>query len=66
MPRNCGRRRDIAARRSRRAPLREGDLGIGSDQSITAEMDRAKYPARVIEKVIGGNFDRLFREVWAG
>jgi len=28
-------------------------------------MGRAKYPARVIEKVIGGNFDRLFREVWA-
>ena len=33
---------------------------------IAAEMDRAKYPARVIEKVIGGNFDRLFREVWTG
>ncbi|MBL8647828.1 MAG: membrane dipeptidase, partial [Sphingosinicella sp.] len=31
---------------------------------IAAELDRAKYPARVIEKVIGGNFDRLFREVW--
>lgn len=33
---------------------------------IAAEMDRGKYPARVIEKVIGGNFDRLFREVWVG
>jgi len=33
---------------------------------IAAELDRAKYPARVIEKVIGGNFDRLFREVWKG
>ncbi len=32
---------------------------------IAAELDRAKYPARVIEKVIGGNFDRLFRETWA-
>ncbi|QTH23276.1 membrane dipeptidase [Rhizorhabdus wittichii] len=31
---------------------------------IAAEMDRAKYPPRVIEKVLGGNFDRLFREVW--
>lgn len=31
---------------------------------IAAELDRAKYPPRVIEKVIGGNFDRLFREVW--
>lgn len=31
---------------------------------IAAELDRAKYPPRLIEKVIGGNFDRLFREVW--
>ncbi|MBW7946692.1 MAG: membrane dipeptidase [Sphingomonadaceae bacterium] len=33
---------------------------------IAAELARAKYPPRVIEKVIGANFDRLFREVWAG
>lgn len=33
---------------------------------IAAELARAKYPARVIEKVIGANFDRLFREVWPG
>ncbi|BBE34427.1 hypothetical protein SmB9_20850 [Sphingosinicella microcystinivorans] len=66
MPRNCGRRRGIAGRRSRGAPLRKGYIGIDSDQSIAAEMDHAKYPARIIEKVIGGNFDRLFREVWAG
>lgn len=32
---------------------------------IAAELDRAHYPPRVIEKVIGGNFVRLFREVWA-
>lgn len=31
---------------------------------IAAELDRAKYPPRVIEKVIGGNFDRLFKEIW--
>lgn len=31
---------------------------------IAAELDRAKYPPRVIEKVIGSNFDRLFKEIW--
>ena len=31
---------------------------------IAAEMDRAKYPPRVIEKVLGGNFDRLFKDIW--
>lgn len=31
---------------------------------IAAELDRAKVPARVIEKVIGGNFDRLFKDIW--
>lgn len=33
---------------------------------IAAELARAKYPPRVIEKVIGANFNRLFREVWPG
>ncbi|WP_034161470.1 dipeptidase [Sphingomonas sp. ERG5] len=31
---------------------------------IAAELDKAKYPISTIEKVIGGNFDRLFRTVW--
>lgn len=42
--------------------LRRGD----DFYSNAAEMDRTKDPAHVIEKVIGGNFDRLFREVWVG
>ena len=33
-------------------------------EMIAIEMDRARYPARVIERVIGGNFDRLFKDVW--
>jgi membrane dipeptidase len=31
---------------------------------IAAELDKARYPARTIEKIIGGNFDQLFRTVW--
>jgi membrane dipeptidase len=33
-------------------------------ETIAVEMDKAKIPPRVIEKVIGGNFNRLFRDVW--
>jgi membrane dipeptidase len=31
---------------------------------IAAELNRAGYPDRVVEKVIGANFDRLFKAVW--
>jgi membrane dipeptidase len=31
---------------------------------IAEGMDQAGRPTRIIEKVIGGNFDRVFREVW--
>ena len=31
---------------------------------IAAELSRAGYPARVIEKILGANFSRLFRETW--
>ena len=33
---------------------------------IAAELDRAGYPPRVLEKVLGQNFDRLFAAVWPG
>ncbi|KAJ8134732.1 hypothetical protein OY671_012055, partial [Metschnikowia pulcherrima] len=35
-------------------------------EMIAADLNAAGYPDRVVEKVIGGNFDRLFREVWPG
>lgn len=31
---------------------------------IAADLNKAGYPDRVVEKVIGGNFDRLFKEIW--
>ncbi len=31
---------------------------------IATELDKTKYSSRTIEKIIGGNFDQLFRTVW--
>ncbi|PZU59563.1 MAG: peptidase M19, renal dipeptidase [Sphingobium sp.] len=33
-------------------------------EMIAADLSKAGYPARVVEKVIGGNFDQLFRAIW--
>ena len=49
------------------SPIAVPDLNSARRIEIVAmELDRAKYPARVIEKVIGANFDRLFKEIWQG
>jgi membrane dipeptidase len=33
-------------------------------EGVARSLQRSKYPAAVIEKVIGGNFHRVFKEIW--
>lgn len=33
-------------------------------EGVTRGLQQQKYPAAVIEKVIGGNFHRVFKEIW--
>jgi membrane dipeptidase len=42
----------------------EGIRTIGELPNLTAAMERAGWKASLIEKVIGGNWLRVFREVW--
>lgn len=35
-------------------------------EMIAADLAKAGHPARVIEKVIGGNFNRIFHDIWQG
>jgi membrane dipeptidase len=37
---------------------------IGDMPNLTAEMEHAGWPAAKIEKVIGGNWLRVFKDVW--
>ncbi|WP_419815525.1 dipeptidase [Glacieibacterium sp.] len=47
------------------SPIAVPDLNSARRMEIiAAELDRAKVPTRVVEKVIGGNFNRLFKDIW--
>jgi membrane dipeptidase len=42
----------------------EGIRTIGEFPNLTAAMEKAGWPAAKIEKVIGGNWFKVFKEVW--
>lgn len=65
---------DVAARKSQgiytpgdEIPPVDPDLNSPRKMELIAEgLDERGYPSRVVEKVIGGNFARVFKAVWEG
>jgi membrane dipeptidase len=48
------------------APLEGLEEGLGDWPNITAALVARGYPAVDVQKIIGGNFLRVFRAVWGG
>lgn len=46
------------------APLVGLEQGLGDWPNITLRLLERGYPATAVQKIIGGNFVRVFREVW--
>lgn len=64
--------KDVAARKAAGVSAPEEDRppyipdlnGPRKIERIAEALQTRGYPSRVVEKVIGGNFRRVFREVW--
>jgi len=67
-------RKDMAARKAAGVGAPEEDRppfipelnGPRKIETIAIALQKRGYPARVIEKVIGSNFRRVFRDIWVG
>lgn len=54
----------VAAPEEDRPPYVEGLNHVRRCETIAGALLRRRYPARVVEKVLGGNFTRAFGDIW--
>lgn len=54
----------VAAPEEDRPPYVEGLNHVRRCETIAGALLRRRYPARVVDKVLGGNFVRAFGEIW--